>query len=288
MTQVHQPAFWPFLVKRFCRIYLPFAAVTLIIAAAYAVIPTAPSPYVSDWLNSLPKSWGEYSLAGHLLMTGRSQDMVLNVVMWTLVHEIRMSMILPALFFFIRRFGAAQTVIACLAVSAVASVDMTSSIIGSWQATLHFAWMFAAGSALAYHRDNLAGAIIRCDFKTITALWLVTLTALIVPFDRAWADFVIGGGACLLIVLCLPDCAVSRALTMSVPLWFGRVSYSLYLIHLPILVLATTGGFVAGASFKTFVLTLVVAELAYRTLEAPAHRLGVTLSQSIRKARQPA
>jgi peptidoglycan/LPS O-acetylase OafA/YrhL len=66
------------------------------------------------------------------------------------------------------------------------------------------------------------------------------------------------------------------------PLWLGRVSYSLYLIHLPILILTVESGFTSGASIVIFALTLVLAELTCRAVEIPAHNIGVSLSRTTR------
>jgi hypothetical protein len=157
MTQRSQPALWAFLAKRFCRVYLPFAGVILIVAAAYQLIPTAPSGAVSHWLNGLLVRRGGYSLTAHLLMRGRQTDMRLDPVMWSLVHELRVSIVLPAIFLAIRWIGAAETVAASVLISLTASVGMADSVSGDWQATAHFLWMFAAGShapAAALHPPN--------------------------------------------------------------------------------------------------------------------------------------
>jgi peptidoglycan/LPS O-acetylase OafA/YrhL len=284
LTADRQPEFWPFIVRRLCRVYLPFAIVIIGIAAAYALVPTAPSAWASDWLNGLRPHPGEYSLATHLLMTG--SDTSLDPPMWTLIHEVRMAAVMPLIFLMIRKVGPAQTVAAGLAISVVASFGMNESISGSWQATWHFLWMFAAGSALAFNRFELLAPA--RNPKATAWLWALAIILLVVPFNRVWADFLIGGGAVLLIVLCLPQGRIVSALTSPVPLWFGRVSYSLYLIHLPILILAVTGGYFAGVLPAVLLFTLALAELAFRTIEAPSHALGIMLSQMIRKSRQSA
>ena len=282
-----QPQLPSFLIKRFCRVYLPFATVILLVAVAYAVIPTTQSPPASHWLNGLLPP-PNYSLVSHLLMTGQPDDMTLDPVMWTLVHEIRISAFLPLLFLSIRRFGSAQTVTICLAISLSVSFTMTDSVSGSWQATLHFLWMFAAGSALSFNRNSLVERT--WNYRLTACLWILSIGLLIVPFNRVWADFFIGSGAILLIVLCLPKSAVVDALTSLPLLWLGRISYSLYLIHLPILIIAVTGGCIdiAPSSLALlFIITLILAEVIYRTIESPAHKIGIFLSKIIGNTRPP-
>jgi peptidoglycan/LPS O-acetylase OafA/YrhL len=283
LTKNYQPSYWSFTIKRFCRIYIPFAVVLMVVATAYTIIPTDHSSTASRWMNETWAAVKQAYLLPHLLMTGNLQDMALDPVMWTLVHEMRIALILPLLFFLIRKRGALQTVGACLIISVLFSLRM-SSIGGSWLSTFHFLWMFAAGSALAFYRAPLAqysnhGALTRGFF------WLLALALLIIPFDRVWADFLIGTGACLTIFLCLPKCEITRLLVSPIPLWLGRVSYSLYLIHLPILIIAMTANLgisnLASAFLLTFVATLISAEVTFRTVESPSHRLGIWLSRQI-------
>ena len=281
LTRDSQPAALPFIIKRFCRVYLPFAGVILILAAANEFTPAAPSPAMSNWVNALLVPRGGFSLSAHLLMRGHPADMRLDPVMWTLVHEMRVSLIFPAIFLSIRRIGAVPTVVTCLLVSVLASFSLSDSISGSWQATIHFLWMFVAGSALSYNRTDVARLFGGYGRRTALFLWILTLLLLIIPFDRVWSDFLIGSGAVLLICLCLNRSRITDALVRPTWLWLGRVSYSLYLIHLPILILAITGGFVFGASISIFVLTLALAEVTFRLLEQPSHQIGVRIISAI-------
>lgn len=245
LTRHGQPSLSSFLAKRFCRVYLPFTAVILPVAAAYELIPTAPSLQVSDWLNGLLLKPGEYSLLAHLLMRGRQADMRLDPVMWSLVHELRVSIILPTIFLAIRRIGALWTVATALLISFAASFGLPDSISGDWQATAHFLWMFTAWSALSCRREDVMRLLRRCAGRTTLCLWVLVLVLLTVPFDRVWADFLIGSGAALLICLCLNRNWVTEVLGLSALLWLGRISYSLYLVHLPVLVFAATCGLMA-------------------------------------------
>ena len=283
VTLSRQPEFWPFLLKRACRVYLPFVVVILLFAALYAHVPMSPAQGASRWLNANVPVPGSYSVMAHLLMTGHYSDMVLDPPMWTLVHEMRMAVIFPPLFLAIRRIGAARTLGACVLVSIVASFGLSDSYSGSWQATLHFLWMFAAGSTIAYHRTFLLGLLVPTRPALIAVLWICAVLLLVTPFNRVWSDFLIGCGACLLIILCLPESWASRQLSASVPIWLGKVSYSLYLIHVPILVLALSGHIVS--SLVAFLVTLPLAEFTYRCVKSPAHRLGILLSRMAGRGR---
>ena len=275
LTPGSQPRTWPFLVRRVCRVYVPFAVCILLAAVGYAVVPMRPSADTSAWINGFISSMSEYSLAGHLLMTGREQDMILNHNMWTLVHEMRVSLIMPLLFLALRRLGTLTTVLGCVLISMIASWGLPDSISGSWQATAHFLWMFAAGAGLSLHRGAVTTLLAGLRGQSMAALWVCAVVLLILPFDHVWTDFAIGSGALLVLALCLPEGSVARGLNAVVPLWLGRVSYSLYLIHLPVLIVTVGGGLMSP--LVSFPLTLVLAELTYRGVEAPARWLGKRL-----------
>jgi peptidoglycan/LPS O-acetylase OafA/YrhL len=257
---------------------LPFAAAILLVAAAYAFVTTAPSSSTSSWLYDVYRAHNGYSLASHLFMTGK--DMSLIPVMWTLIHEMRVSVIFPLIFLAIRKIGTVQTIGACLVISIASSFGMTDSISGSWAATLHFLWMFALGSAIAFERDRLRGLIESCPRPVVATLVVIASGLLAVPFNRVWGDFLIGSGAGLLVILCLPKSAGTDVLVSPIPLWLGRVSYSLYLIHLPLLVITVASGY-GGPLVFVLLVTLLIAELMYRTVESPSHQLGMFLSRSV-------
>lgn len=277
VTRESQPMLWPFLIRRFCRVYLPFAAILLVVATVYWATAIHLNPSGNPWVGHLVGSLGDYSLLRHLLLVGDDQDMMLNPVMWTLVHELRMSFGMPLIFLSMRRVGTAPTVAACIVISFIASFGMTQSVSGSWQATAHVLWLFAAGAALSFHRGRLTPWLSGAGWLAISLLcvWMTLLLATPVPL--VWEDFPLGLGACLLIVLCLVPSRTVRALVSPVPLWLGRISYSLYLIHLPIMILIVSGQLMPLPLGLTVM--LVLATFTHATIEAPAHRLGILLSR---------
>jgi peptidoglycan/LPS O-acetylase OafA/YrhL len=83
----------------------------------------------------------------------------------------------------------------------------------------------------------------------------------------------LGTSALILSGLCGPS-FVSRALSVSPMVWLGKISYSAYLWHWPILALYTYGYGAVGNAAATviFVLTIGLAWISYRFVEQPARR----------------
>jgi peptidoglycan/LPS O-acetylase OafA/YrhL len=198
--------------------------------------------------------------------------------MWSLVHEMRISIFMPLIFLAVRRVGSIPVLAGCTLASVLASIASDDIGLGSWQMTLHVLWMFSAGITLAFHRMAIAVQLTKCPRHFFILLVLVAIGLLAVPFHRSWGDFVIGMGAALLIALCLPATHLSRALTVPPLLWLGRISYSLYLVHFPILLFGITGGFFSHPTVVLLVLIFLAADLTFRIVEAPAQRLGAELA----------
>jgi len=125
-----QPSYPGYLFKRFCRIYIPFAVTILIAALLCQVIDVgAGVAGAGDWLNRQMGAAGISSpvLAGHFLMSGTARDMGLDSVMWTLVYEMRVSVIFPLLIVLCRNTGLA------LGASAIMLVGATRLLIDAGQ-----------------------------------------------------------------------------------------------------------------------------------------------------------
>lgn len=285
-----QPSYAGFAIKRLCRIYLPFAAAILGSAALYGLLQPQAIPALSHWFNTVlwdqPLSL-DYVLR-NLAMTGLTPDMTLDLVMWSLVHELRISLVFPLLFLLTRRWpvpsllGALLLGVACTA--ALAGHEATS--IGmSLVDTGRFVFLFVAGILLAGRVAGLRRIVGRLPLPTAAALWVLAAGLILSPGPTVYNyfNFTWGAGAVLLLVMAVGSPQAERTLSARAPVWLGRVSYSLYLVHLPILIAAvhltygvlplwiTTAGVI--------LLSLLAAEAMHRAVEVPSIRLGRTLAR---------
>ena len=85
-----------FLLKRFFRLYPPFAAAIALSCVLCAALDPGAVAGLSGWFNH---SWDEPLrpglVAAHLLMLGPDPYLHLDNVMWSLVHEVRISLLFP-------------------------------------------------------------------------------------------------------------------------------------------------------------------------------------------------
>ena len=95
-TQLSYPSY---VIRRVCRIYIPFAASIVFALLLYSFASRQQVAGASEWFNTLwPSVQPGFSvLVNHLLMLGTGPDMALNPPMWTLVYEMRISLLFPLL-----------------------------------------------------------------------------------------------------------------------------------------------------------------------------------------------
>ncbi len=290
-----------FALKRVCRIYLPFAAAavfalamaTLAVRFGTLAAEAVPKP-MAGWPN--PASFEPPAFAGLLALSGVETDMALNSVAWSLVHELRISLLLPLLFLLVRRQGAATlgiaTALAWVAWQALespvfastpptmaeATFQSFSSVAASLTATLYYLPMFLLGALVAELAPRLSPLLDRFGPAKTAAGFVVGYTLLWWPNDAVTA-----AGAALLVILVARSEACRRFAGWRLPAFLGRVSYSLYLTHLPLLqaVVLVFGGLIGAplAVLLGVILAAPVAALFARWVEAPSQRLGRRLAE---------
>jgi len=268
-----------YLTKRFMRLYPPFiAAITFSVILYYVARPT-PIPILGMWFNKL--SWNSPPsialVAKHLAMTDQLQWQGLDNVMWSLVHEVRISIVFPIIVVLIAR-NWLVTVIVTLIISLV-SLRVGAHVGATWIynpfRTLEYVFLFAAGAALAQNADHISLLLCRIPRAFRFAFWSIGLLLFARNNELGISAFI---GAILIVTLAFADADAIRVLSLRPFSWLGRVSYSLYLVHLPILLASVH--LLYGTIPLTSILLLVVvisfcvAELSYRFVEAPSIRLG--------------
>ena len=286
-----------FFVRRICRVYLPFAVSILLSLVVYHLAQPTNIDSLSYWFNNL--AWTEaptFGLVGrHLLMTGLNGDDSLNPVMWSLVYELRISLIFPLLFAAAYRHPTV-TLLGAIAVHfAVALLIGCRSLqcppyrgdtlLQSFALTGYFIVFFVAGIVLAKYRGKLGFSV---SWPATCTLSMLGMYCFILPSvglvgGRLPADLTFGLGAILLIALAVASPTWGRVLNHPALTHLGRISYSLYLTHNIMLLLAVHAlyGIVSDIALIPMViaLSLITAEANYRLVEYPSLKLGRQLTR---------
>ncbi|MCB1784329.1 MAG: acyltransferase [Alphaproteobacteria bacterium] len=287
------PNYSKFILRRFCRVYFPFffsilCALLLWWVAASSKIHI---PFYRDvWLHDMTI----YDFFSHVFMFGTGHSDVLNPPMWTLIIEMRVSLVFPLLFFVTRFFGWLSLPIAVVAgyVCSKLYIDagegkgfyVAENALGAIYLTGFYFQFFVAGIFIALKRNFLIGLMNRLH---IFLHLCVVMFFFFMPWVLIEKSFIISSLwklllASYIVLGCLSFPKLDRLMSIKPLFYIGQRSYSLYLVHAPI-ILALFYGFSdilpvafigALSAFSIIVGTL----LFYRFIELPSMRLGYRLT----------
>lgn len=303
----------PFILKRISRIYLPYIVAVAIAAIAAGWLARGGISALSSWFNG---SWTQpltlKMLASHALLIGSFRNGDLDPVLWSLVHEMRASLVFPALLFAATRVGWRKSLAVAFAVSLAAfvlsyTVYRSTGISSDFPTTIHYTAMFIVGALLAKHHETLAA---RFNRLRPANKWGLLAAALALYTYRWWClpdrrllhfnifdDWAVAAGVSVFIICALGSASASRLLRARPLLFLGKISYSLYLYHAIVLLAALHLFFghlalpvIYALSLAT---TLLVSPLMYRLVEVPSIAIGRKLASprptvvALRESLQP-
>lgn len=268
---------------RVLRLYLPVWASIVLATALIVLVPRDPSTMPDDsWMQraQAPNVTWESFFEESLLITN-SYD--INNVLWSLRWELIFSLALP-LFVIVavvlRRHAIAAAAVAC-ALTVVGRVIDVEALV--------YLPVFMLGTLMAVRLDDLLEWVRRPRHRAfwpgVTAIALILLIAswitrpIVAPGSLTgrmmWG--LAGIGAVLIIIAAMGWPRLRRILEARANQWLGKVSYSLYLVHVPVI---ATLAYLWGSENWALVavvgvpLSLLIAGAFHRFIEGPGHRLA--------------
>ena len=277
-------SFSPFVVRRIFRLYPAFLA-----AFAGAHLLNAVQSFID----------APVSLEGIIrdasLLFARENDLQVDVVAWSLTQEMRFSLLFPLLVVVVLRWPrmtAAASVVIYVAVHlSLRHLGNASDVYlpNDWRSnvlsTLLYLPVFLVGMIAARWRLEREATWKPAAWASVVAVGSFMLLLLA---GKAVRDDLLFGLICGALILAASGSSPLSAALDSAPFrWLGRISYSLYLVHFPLLALLFHGassvraGVVAALS--GVILSLALATLLERTLERPAIAWGRAAADRVRR-----
>jgi peptidoglycan/LPS O-acetylase OafA/YrhL len=230
-------------IKRRARRILPayYGSVALALVLIWTIIGT---PTGTSW--DVPIYLTPSVIISHLLMmqdlfaTGR-----INYVLWSIAVEWHIYFLFPLLVWAWRRFGPARTIAVTLAVGVLLNAGFYETRIG--RANPHYVAMFTLGMLAAYVTTSTNDRYVRLrqnfPWRLTAIAGLSIAAALAVTWDIRLSmmrfpafDVPVGVMAASLLVLASNDGGIlARVFSWKPLVTIGTFSYSLYLIHAPLL-----------------------------------------------------
>ena len=283
-----------FIIKRVVRLYVPFATAILLAAALFASAGPTLIPGLSYYFNYT--CWNRplttSIVLGHLAMTDLHAFQQLDHVIWSLVVEMRISIVFPFIVYCARARWL-TTIIVSVIISGIALTlfhYLRLELLFNPFLALRYLFLFSAGAVLALNIESAGKPFERLSRSTRVMVWLITLaTVTYYPANNHFGLFVCGAATVALVFLCYADLRARSLLSSPLTVWLGKVSFSLYLLHVPILLFVIhmlhgvlpLGALIALSTIVAFGLS----ELGHRFVEQPAILIGRTLAN--RFARTP-
>lgn len=277
-------------LRRFLRLYLPVLA-SFVLAAGLRLVPREPAATQSWWIaGHVPAAGIKDSIRTMSLLFG--DNITLDLVWWSLQWEVWFSNLLPVVVVIVhraRRHGAilVATFEIISAVGRIVADNSTGRSVHLMKAPLYLS-MFGVGAALVLLEEPIRRRLALLSTTTAAAFIALAITSLTLPATIealtrpagvihavglfvSGASGVVGAAACVVAALALP--LAVRALEWRPIHWLGTRSFSLYLVHDPIIATIVLG---FGLSMATWwsvplgiVIALIVAAGFYRVVEAP-------------------
>lgn len=283
-----------FLSSRMVRLYLPVWASLAIGTLLIWLLPRNDSAVTNGtWIeNSNATSVGLGALLSQASLTRASYDV--NNVLWSLRWELIFSVLLPlfiVLALVVRRFWAVTI-----------GVAFVLGVVGSFLNldALRYLPTFFVGTLMAVRLDAIREWAVRRRTRPRARLWGLCLVAVsVLAITGGWIALPIAPsgsilnvmfsqlallGAAGLVLSAIVVRHVHGALDSRGCQWLGRVSFSLYLVHVPII---ATLSFLLGdarwwlVALLTVPLALLVAWGFNRAIERPSHHLARWVSRFV-------
>lgn len=251
-------------IKRFFRIapaYYLMLALMLVLGGSYwAEHFDAPYDFSSFIYHLTFQNWQDYTQANNAIG-----------VEWTLSIEMLYYAFIPIMIYASRTMTGCISLIAFGTVMVFAAGSGTPSEAYKWAPWPYFI-CFAAGVVTFRIRDHVGPF---CGSTGSAAVLVAVAAALLLSPLPGFEGTLIWWTAVTCVLIISGESRIGRALFENrTALYLGRLSYSLYLVHLPIVTLFLTfaSGWVGTA--LTLICSLVAAEYLHRQIELPGQSVG--------------
>lgn len=285
-----------FAIKRFFRIYIPyivsiFLAVLLIVSVDISKIGA-----LSDWFNGM---WHQpitpSLLIQHLIMILGVNSSATNTVVWSLVYEMDISLMFPLFMLIILKLQSRWVLLGCLFLTII-----THNFIGNTtiQNLSLYSSMFVCGALLARHQEKIRESFTKLNYVQRLLVLLVAFAfymygIIFESIDAIHTTLIDGAmttiGSLLIISICLSSRTAKNILMMRYVHFIGKISYSLYLYHV-IVLLTFIHLFYDSVPLLMILLisavvTLILSAASYRWIELPSIQCGKLLVEKLNSFR---
>ncbi|CAN7689823.1 acyltransferase [Paenibacillus sp. LjRoot153] len=277
-----------FILKRIFRIYPAYWVVIFItIFLKNLFFNVNGLNTLSMWINSF---WNQpvyfTDIFKHILLIGPLNPNLLNPVIWSLAVEMKISIIFPFIAYLVTKTRTVYGSLSLLLVSIIICYSLKQINFVS------FIPLFILGALMAKYYVNITNYFRTLSKFSLTILFFIGLILYSVRYcipnlkmDDTVINYLIGIGCSIFIYIGFSINKISNLLSNNIFRFIGNISYSFYLIHLPILISITSFLYQYNHSIIlcwviSLIMSLLIAFILYKYIELPFIQIGRTIADS--------
>lgn len=282
-----------YITRRIFRIYVPYlAALALAVLGNYFWHGPLGMTRWADSTWAEPVHWA--AVRHHILFIGNYNTAEFNTAFWSLVIEMRISILFPLLCLIVLRAKPWFSILAIALITGSVWYLQVETGMTELQENFFFGSFFIAGILLAQYRHELVSWTSRLRRRVA---WASLVAALLFFWYGSYAlqiiarvvfkmqnprvlafDWMSGIGSVALMILSLSFVPFGGFLMRRIPQFLGKISYSIYLVHSTVLfaLLHLFGKELPAAVMLAIYVpvVLVLSAVLYRFIEKPAMEFG--------------
>lgn len=297
----------PYVIKRVLRIYLPF-----LFAITFAIILSQiywqeKVGIVGDWDLLWQTQISVELVINHVFLLGNYHTNAFNGVIWSLIHELRISLFFPLIVLLVKRVNWKIILFICLLLSIIAGLntiyqfEQSNGYNTTFFKTIEYTIFFIFGSLMAKDKSTLIKiyrkkhqsykwcllfvSLSFYNFSEITIGKLYELSQIeaLSTHYSIITEYGIALGCIGLVISALGSIRLEKVLLFRPLIFLGKISYSLYLIHLPIILVSIYLFHEVLSlwiiSILAIVLSFILSTVAWLFIEMPSQNLGRDLAK---------
>ena len=291
-----------FITRRVFRLYVPYLAALAL--AVFGNLCWHGSLGLTPWAN---QTWYYpvrlHAVLEHVLFLGQYNVYQFNTAFWSLVIEMRISILFPLLCLIVLRINSWVSIVSIAVISIAVSYFETLTGLNALEMNCYYLGFFVAGILLAQHKELLVSWVFRLSkrvalvylgvalflywYGTPAAMLAIKYGLKVTNVKLIGYEWVSGVGALMLIILGLGFSPFSKLLLSKIPQFLGRISYSIYLIHGTVLFALL---YLLSKSAPPILILLIYiptvllgSALMYRFVEKPAMSFSHRITSSARR-----
>jgi peptidoglycan/LPS O-acetylase OafA/YrhL len=278
--------------RRLARLYIP-AWAALIFGGCLHELHRRRVPDASWWLNSHAGGLSIVDGLRNATLLFQSDAAAFTSVIWSLRDEVIFSLLLPLILLVV--LWARKSAILSALLAAFCFIAMI--VAADRGADLRYMPLFVIGSLMAFNIHRLPKRLPKVAFPVACVFCACLITTSYMTSNRGSGTatglpYLCNTlGSCLAVWIAIVSPQARHLLTRRPVLWLGSRSYSLYLIHEPIVVGIA---FLLGGHESVILLfsiavplSLIAADLFWRLIESPSIRFARALGRHAARLRPP-